>query len=282
MHPGLNLINLKFFCDAAACESVSEAAKSNFVTQSAISQGIQKLEKAIGAQLTTHQRHRFKLTDDGYLVLAKAQAIFKVLREMQEDVSANAQVVQGQLHLACPPSMAMPFILPTLKKVKTSYPLVSVHFRLGNIDVILGHLKSRRIDFGIVLDSPDFDMYEKHSLYTGEFQVYTKKGKISDGVLVDRFHGLNVDKLKENYRRQYSQELLLTQELDSWDIVARFVENNMGCGFFPDYLLERNQHPGLKPVTPTIEAIPYNIVAIYPKGDKLSRQSLAFLEIFRN
>lgn len=62
MTPGLNLNNLRYFYDAAEAEGISEAARRNFVTQSAVSQGIQKLEMALGISLITHQRNCFKLT----------------------------------------------------------------------------------------------------------------------------------------------------------------------------------------------------------------------------
>ena len=35
--PPINLIYLKYFCDAVRLKSISQAAKANFVTQSAVS-----------------------------------------------------------------------------------------------------------------------------------------------------------------------------------------------------------------------------------------------------
>ncbi len=58
----LNLIYLKYFCDAVKHGSVSGSARENFVSQSAISQGIIQLEKSLGKELMTHQANRFKPT----------------------------------------------------------------------------------------------------------------------------------------------------------------------------------------------------------------------------
>jgi LysR family transcriptional regulator, carnitine catabolism transcriptional activator len=49
MNPLINLMHLKFFCDAVTFSSISEAAKRNYVTQSAVSQAIAKLEQILGA-----------------------------------------------------------------------------------------------------------------------------------------------------------------------------------------------------------------------------------------
>jgi DNA-binding transcriptional LysR family regulator len=58
----LNLIYLKYFCNAVRQGSISASARENFVSQSAISHGIGQLEKSLGKELMTHQTNRFKPT----------------------------------------------------------------------------------------------------------------------------------------------------------------------------------------------------------------------------
>lgn len=79
MHPGLNLNNLKNFYDAVECHSISDTAKKNFITQSAVSQGILKLERALQVDLITHQRNCFKLTVEGEQIYELTQALFGTL-----------------------------------------------------------------------------------------------------------------------------------------------------------------------------------------------------------
>lgn len=55
---------LRYFLSAAQFKSISKAAKENFVSQSAISQAINKLETALSKQLITHEQNRFQLTAD--------------------------------------------------------------------------------------------------------------------------------------------------------------------------------------------------------------------------
>ncbi|WP_232086084.1 LysR family transcriptional regulator [Candidatus Protochlamydia amoebophila] len=57
-------------------KSISKAAKENFVSQSAISQAIHKLEITLGKQLITHEKKRFQLKIDGLLLLDKCKQIF--------------------------------------------------------------------------------------------------------------------------------------------------------------------------------------------------------------
>jgi DNA-binding transcriptional LysR family regulator len=281
MHSYLNLTYLKFFYDAVENQSVSQAAKHNFVTQSAISQGILKLEKSLGVQLTTHQKHHFKLTPDGQLVFSQTKQIFKMLKDMQEELQQDTNIIKGSVFFICPPSIAMSLILAAMQQVKTLYPDVSVHFRVGSIELIHSCLKNGNVDFALILNTPDFISYDKQLLRQGYFQAYTKTASLHDGVLVDRKEGLYVKTLRDMYQKQYKKELVIKQELDSWEVVARFVEGGMSCGFFPDYLLENNRYPTIVPCEEKLSPIPYEIMAVYPKGDKLSKGVQAFLNLLK-
>lgn len=60
-----NLTFLRYFFSAGQAKSISKAAKDNFVSQSAISQAISKLELTLNKQLITHEKNHFQLTQDG-------------------------------------------------------------------------------------------------------------------------------------------------------------------------------------------------------------------------
>jgi DNA-binding transcriptional LysR family regulator len=280
MHPNVNLSYLKFFRDAAENKSLSKSAKSNFVTQSAITQGIQKLEKSLGVELTTHQKHVFKLTHEGQIVLEWAQQILRNLKEMQEELHETKNSTCGPIHFLCPQSIAMTFIPGSMDRLKKNYPETTLHFQIANTELIHASLKQGNCDFGIVLDSKDFNMYEKKILYSGNFRVYNKNAKLEEGVLVDHEEGLNVDLLKSMFRKHFKKDLIIKGELVSWEVIARFVEENQICGFFPDYLLKNGRYPSITSWHKKIPSIPYEVVAIYPKGSKLSKAANAFLEIF--
>ena len=95
-----NLIYLKYFIDSAESNSVSEAARKNFVTQSCVSQGIKKLEQTLKIDLTMHLRNRFKLTEEGEIVLViggatqekdlEQEKLDQLLTRLLQDLSVKA------------------------------------------------------------------------------------------------------------------------------------------------------------------------------------------------
>lgn len=280
MHPGLNLNNLKYFYDAVETKSISEAARRNFVTQSAVSQGIQKLEKALSLILITHQRNYFKLTPEGENIYSLTQQIFRTVKSMY-DVSHELQgVVSGQINIACTQSIAMNLIAPLLQKAKLQFPQMSVNLKIGKMENISLMLKRGVMDVGIVVESELCEQFEKQVIQNGFFHLYAKKGikqKIDEGIYVDHATGLYVNKLQESYRKHQEKELKILQELDSWQVLAKCAENGIGHCFLPDFIVSSDT---LKPCQ-NFMPIPYTIVAIYPKGVQLTRASKAFLQLLQ-
>ena len=61
----MELLQLKYFCDAAQTEKFSQTAKNFFVPVSNISQSIKRLEKELGTELFYHKGNRVSLNNDG-------------------------------------------------------------------------------------------------------------------------------------------------------------------------------------------------------------------------
>src|SRR5437870_5477091 len=110
MFANINLTHLKFFYDAVLLNSVSASARENFVSQSAISQGIVKLEHELQVLLTTHQRQTFKLTEQGQVVFEEARRIFTAVDALKERLGALKGEISGDLRFACTNAIAQYFL----------------------------------------------------------------------------------------------------------------------------------------------------------------------------
>jgi DNA-binding transcriptional LysR family regulator len=275
MQPGLNLNNLKYFYDAVETESVSEAARRNYITQSAVSQGIIKLEHALGISLITHQRNFFRLTPEGQIVFSLTQQIFSTLKCMCDVAQEYQDEVSGQINVACTQSIAMNLIAANLLKIKTLFTQISIKLKISKMDSIFLMLRRGLMDVGIAVESDSCDQFQKQVISKGYFNLYSKSGDIGDGIYVDHCDGLFVNRLSVHYREQFRKNLVILQELDSWQVLAKCASQGIGCCFLPDFILKDD--PTLK-ICEGIEPIPYSIVAIYPKGAHLNRAAKVFLD----
>lgn len=279
MNPEINLLHLKYFCDSVVYNSVSEAAKINNVTQSAVSQAITKLERSIGASLIVHSRQKYQVTEDGKIVFDQARHIFKAVRDIQEKINLSKETVKGSLKFISTNSLGMSFIASSYQKMREAYPQVEISFQVGNLNLIRNAIRTGEAEFAIVVYDESFLAFNKISLQKGGFSLYQNKEApltlFENGVLIDNRAGMCIDLLIQNCN------LKIQAELAAWEVVARFTDMKIGVGFLPDYILGNHRYPNLIKYPLELPSFEYEICAIYNKGIQLSRPSLAFLEIFK-
>lgn len=276
-----NLIGLKYFCDAVRYGSISASARENFVSQSAISQGIALLEKSLGKQLITHQANRFKVTHEGALVFEKSKGVFNCMSDLEEALLSDEGSISGRIDFACMHSFALALLPGCLQQVKTECPKLQVNFRLVHTDIIKDLIRKGLIDFGIVLDNEDLSGFDSLEIFTGEYRLYrSKKFKGENPPVILSEERIETNQLKSWYRKKFHRELNVLMEVSSWEVIANLTEAGLGIGFFPDYVaLKRKKeliefglnHP----------PIPYKIYAIFAKNQKMPRNVSAFLNILK-
>lgn len=279
MNPLINLMHLKFFCDAVIYNSVSEAAKRNYVTQSAVSQAIAKLEQILGVELTIHSRQRFQVTEEGVLLFEQSRQIFKAVQDTYEKIHLKKEELTGFLNFACTNSFGMSFISSAHSRMQEKYPQVQLNMKLGNLTAIRQALRQNDVEFGIVIKDPSFANFASVSIKKGTFGLYLHESvspqHFESSILVDDKDGMYVKEMISHLAQAN-----IRAALGGWEVVARFADKSLGAGFIPDYLLAEGRYPKLKTCL-ELPSFEYEIVAIYNKGDKLTRAAQRFLELLR-
>jgi DNA-binding transcriptional LysR family regulator len=285
MNPLINLSHLKFFYDAVVYGSVSESARMNFVTQSAVSQAISKLEKILGIQIAQHGHQKFQVTEEGMILFEQARHIFKTIKDTFEKIHQTHETVKGSIQFITTNSLGMAFLAPHYQTIKQNLPELDFRFTFGGLNVIRNALKQELVEFAIVVYDTNFSQFAKHVIKKGRFHLYqhvkAPRHQIEQGILVDSELELQVKELLK-YSQTLKKPFTILDQVASWDVVARFTELNIGVGFFPDYLVAANRYPTLKVHPQSIPPMEYEICAIHNKDSKLSHAALAFIEQFRH
>lgn len=272
-----NLTFLRYFSSAGQSKSISKAAKENFVSQSAISQAISKLEMALGKQLITHEQNRFQLTTDGLLLLEKCKEIFAIFSEIEDCFNETDGVFKGKLSFACTHSFALSLLPPYLGKLSEVSGAIDPVLRFGHTGTIIDLVKKGDVDFGIVLDNEDFSAFHTKEIHRGEYRLYKAK-KFSEQSL-NRFI-LSEERKEVSLLKQHLHdngiEMDSCMEVSSWEVIASLTEQGLGIGFLPDYIVGKR---ALIPHGCTIPPIPYRILAIFSKNRKLSRNAKMFIDL---
>jgi DNA-binding transcriptional LysR family regulator len=124
----LNMTFLTSFLTVASTGSFTGAAHKLHLTQPAISQHIQALEEEFGVRLFIRKGRGVSLTDEGRILLHRAQEIQNIAREISADLHERNELRQGKIRLAV--TEVIVYLLPSVvHEFKTRYPGVSVELR---------------------------------------------------------------------------------------------------------------------------------------------------------
>lgn len=275
----LNLVYLKYFCDAVKHGGISASAKVNFVSQSAISQGIAKLEEGLSCALLTHQPNRFHVTYEGQRLFEESKAIFDSIDQLEHTLFAQPGV--GHIDFACTHSFALALLPKLLRESRELWPKLQINFRLGHTDLIKDWLKKGVIDFGIVLDNEDLSSFDCEELYKGAYRLYvaaSDAGKEELPFIISEERN-ETELLKSAYEKKFRKPLPVLMEVSSWEVIATLAEEGLGVGFFPDYVALRKQKD-LKPYPLKLDPVPYKIYAIFTKKHRRNPNVAPFLRLY--
>ncbi len=150
----MELLQLKYFCDAAKSENFSKTAKHFGVPPSDISQSIRRLERELGVLLFVRQANKITLNERGVDFYRGASEAIRLLDEAKNAV--NDDVNQGRIDICINSNRRI--VMKTLEKFKTLYPMVEV--RTMHFDDPDG----RDFDLVITGESSGYDGFERRKL----------------------------------------------------------------------------------------------------------------------
>lgn len=151
MHMGAGqLPHLETFSAAAETGNFTTAARTLGLTQAAVSQRIQAVEKLVGLALFDRKGGHIVLTEAGHRLYAYAQRILALHREALSDLSGRQTPVTGELELAAS-SVPGEHLLPNLLSIfRKRYPHVKVRATVTDTHEVLDRVERGEAHLGLV------------------------------------------------------------------------------------------------------------------------------------
>ncbi len=140
---------LKVFVTAAEELSFSRAAERLHLSQSAVSQNVQSLEREYGVDLFERRGRSLRLTMAGQALLPMAQEAIGTLQRMSEVMNSLEGKVAGDLIIGCSTTSGK-YLLPGLVAAyRRDYPLVRVGIKVLSRDEVIARLVDERLALGV-------------------------------------------------------------------------------------------------------------------------------------
>ncbi|HEY1802422.1 MAG TPA: LysR family transcriptional regulator [Terriglobales bacterium] len=282
---------LETFQEVARLSSFSRAAEKRFRTQPAISSQIRSLEEEIGAKILDRSGGKVSLTASGKLFLKYVEDTLDARRAIFTAIAETERIPRGEIIVGANEGTCLHILPEVFADFKKQYPDVAVNIKRADYSKILESVIDNSVDFGFVslpvtdnrltvvlihrdeliaIAPPHHAVAKMKSVTLAEVANYPllvpKVGHTRDA-LENLFHER---RLKPRY----------SMELDSSELLKRFVAVDVGVGFISRSNVAEDVLAGLLKAVPLSDAqIRRDVALVFRKDKSLSRAALAFIDI---
>ena len=118
----MELLQLRYFADAAVTQNFSRTAKKFFVPTSAVSQSIKRLENELGVKLFARQANRITLNENGAAFFERIQAALSLIDGAQKSIADSGAARKINLSIF----VNRRIIMQTVEKFNREHPDVDI------------------------------------------------------------------------------------------------------------------------------------------------------------
>jgi DNA-binding transcriptional LysR family regulator len=189
----LDVHQLRVFTSVAENLSFTRAAERLFLTQSAVSHQIARLEREVGCPLLERQGRKVALTAAGREMALHARRIFAAVEEAEVAARHAGRPDAGRLRIGAS-STACQYIIPeALREFRECFPHYSLAITPGDSPQTAERLMNGEIDLGLMVRLERQKKLVYHDLFADELHFmlsplhpWAKSGKVDLRQLADQ------------------------------------------------------------------------------------------------
>lgn len=134
--------------------TVTAAARSLYLSPSAVSQQLSALEREVGLDLFERQGRNIRLTASGTVLAGYAVQVSAILEQAEADLAASALGEVGTVGIAAFPSAIIEVVAPALRTLRTSAPHLRAHVTDAEGAAAQRLLAEGQVDVSVSVDYP--------------------------------------------------------------------------------------------------------------------------------
>ena len=168
----MEINGIHYFICAAELLSFTKAAEECFITQTAMSQHIQSMEKELGFQLFNRSTRKMELTPAGREFYLNMKALYHNYYQSVDKSRSLANGVAGHLTIEVGSIVEGMVFAPRFKKIQDLLPSVQIRIRVVHPYKMIDHLKHNKCDITIGFPyEPESDK-DIQTRFVSEFRDY--------------------------------------------------------------------------------------------------------------
>lgn len=243
----LRIADLELFITAAELEHLGKAATLHYMSQSAASSAIMRIEQAFGIALCEHQKRGFQLTRQGKELLPQLISWVKTLTEsiaLQKPLPLRLATTHAIAQVAVP----------------AVWSIERIDLALMRPDQAYGAVLCNEADIALVLDNAPWEGVTASEIGQGEFRLYCSQSECPISPLLLPENQIEVLTLQQRWQEMHKTPIAIKARLPSWSLIASLCKHSAEVGFLPDFLGQQSE---LYPVSWQPKPTPYRVLALY-------------------
>ena len=287
----MDLDQLHTFLEIVRLKSFSKAAQTCYRTQPAISAQVRQLEQELNTTLFERLGTRISLTVAGRIFAEHAEQILALRRRAQDAINELENVPRGELVIAANEGTCI-YVLPgVFAEFKEQFPNVQLHVDRSYGSRVVQAVLDNLADFGIAqVPAPDKKL-QIVKIHSDEIKLLVPAGHrlasqervmprdmLGESLLLPKT-GMTRARLNA-WLDSVHEELNVSMELDSTEMIKRFVMANLGISFLAaSHCQEEVAAKRLAAIPLGPEPMIRRLALIYRKDKALSKAALGFIQV---
>lgn len=277
----MEILQLRYFCDAAEGQNFSQTAKKFGVPVSNISQTIKRLERELDVELFSHMSNKISLNEQGALFYGSVKSALDALEEGKRMLADCKDKIAGEIKILVLTNRRV--VTKAIEDFKRKYPEVAF---------VIKHNNSGKEEFDLIICDEYFPdaSYEASPLITEDILLATQKGSalaekerisirdLKDERFITMPHGSSMYDITNRLCEGFVPNIAI--QSDDPYYIRKYVAMGLGVAFFPSMSWHGQFSDNV--VFKSIGEIKRTTVIARKRGKYLSKQTALFADMLKN
>ncbi len=236
----MNLNQLKIFYMAAKKGNLSSAAEELYITQPAVTKGIQRLQEFYEIKFIDHIGKKLVLTDAGEVLYEIAEKIFELESQAEESIRDFQQRKKGHIRILSSESFGDYYLPQIIVPFSKAHPLVRISMTILPTDLVVENTATLNNDIGFISYPVENKKLAVREVLEDQLVIITsgkhplsKKRRLTardleNQLLIMHEIGSAPRRAIEEYVRRNNISVKIPLELSSNRAIKRAVEDGIG------------------------------------------------------
>lgn len=255
----MEIKQIEIFVAVVRHKNFSKAADALYLSQSAVTSNIQKLEQELGVVLIDRSRRRMTLTESGEIFYSYATEILNLCQRSLVALHDHKKSIEGMVEI-CASSIPEQYLLPYLiRDFRAKYPDVVFSIRHKDSREVIDEIHAGKINFGLIGAKYPSDFVSYTDLYEDRLVLIASARKVlpqrnlkladlAGQDIVMREEGSGTRHSIEGALKKAGFDLSVFRSVtisDSLEAIKKMVCLDLGISFVSEVAVKRDIEDGL-------------------------------------